>query len=306
MKNIKIQLSDEFGRNLSMATFGEVLKKIRKTRGMRLIDLEGDGISYQSVSLYEQGKREPSYRTFCALAKRTGSTLEEFQYEMNDYELDEFSSVLAESSMLFYENNIQELKKLLNEEQARTDTHEYRQDFTCLMIKNTISRLDPETSLTEEEKDKIVNYLYNTKNWGYYELTLLGNTIEVFDSSTLAVLSNELISRTEYYKEIPKNKGLIIATLINALGNLIYYDDFDAAIKLKKKIEKLLEGEDLYYRTRLLFSDGMLDLSMGVNIEEAKKKMQDAILIFKLSGSLRFAEVYQASYDNAVRDLLGE
>jgi len=286
-----------------MENFGKVLKRVLKARGMSQKDLACDKISKQAISLYIRGKREPSSRTFCELVKRVGSTLEEFYYEMNDYELEEFNSILEEAKRLYYEKDILELKRLLKEEQERVDSCEYRQDFTCLMIKNTISRIDADTSLTDAEKTKIVDYLSNTTHWGYYELSLFNNTVESFDSSSLAILSEELILRTEFYNEIPTNKSLIVQTIINVMLILVCHNEFDVVIKLKTEIEDLLDDDDILFRTLLLFIMGMLELSMGINIDEAKKKAMDAISVFKTVGSLRLAENYQDSYDKAIHML---
>jgi len=79
---------------------GEILRNIRKARKLTQIDLASGIVTSQTVSAFEKGDSEPNYKAFCAMVKNAGSTLEEFEYEMNGFELSEFWSVLEEARLL--------------------------------------------------------------------------------------------------------------------------------------------------------------------------------------------------------------
>ncbi|MCI0456762.1 MAG: helix-turn-helix domain-containing protein [Gemmataceae bacterium] len=63
-------------------TFGSALKRLREAAGLSQMDLASRaGLNLFTVSKIEQGTRDPSWATACALAKALGVSLDAFVKE---------------------------------------------------------------------------------------------------------------------------------------------------------------------------------------------------------------------------------
>lgn len=59
---------------------GDVLRELREQAGLTLADLaKKSGVSMWSIRAYELGEREPSWRSFAALACALGASLDDFR-----------------------------------------------------------------------------------------------------------------------------------------------------------------------------------------------------------------------------------
>ncbi|SIT13250.1 MULTISPECIES: helix-turn-helix domain-containing protein [Alicyclobacillus] len=63
---------------MSDASFPEILRRLREERKLTQADLAGNGISRALISLYESGRRTPTYETLAYLAERLQVTVDIF------------------------------------------------------------------------------------------------------------------------------------------------------------------------------------------------------------------------------------
>lgn len=162
-------------------------------------------------------------------------------------------------------------------------------------MRNLGSRIEEKFILTRNEKKYIEDYLVTVQYWCYYDLSLYGNVIDIFDAKSIKNLSNMVIERASYFKSIPENKKLIAQVLMNTVSELLNKDERDEAIRFHKLVEGLLEETDIFSRTVSYFLAGEIEYYGGMS--SGKEKMEDAIGIFETVGSDRLASQYREDYE---------
>jgi len=280
---------------------GEIFKKIRKERNLTQKKVAEGVCSHQIVSDFEKKGQEISYLSFYGLIKNIGVSLDEFQYELNQYKLSEWERILEQATDLFFEKDINGLKTLLKNEIKKTKNLPYGHDLNCLMIKNLLSKINDETVMSEEEKNQIKDYLTAIEHWGYYELTLFNNTIDIFSPTVLILLVNEFYKKIEFYSEVFHNKNLTILISINIMGKLIEFKEFEEAKIIKGTIYKNIKENQILYKNLFLFACGYLDFSTNKK-NEGIQKMKRAIFVFKIVESNNLALTYRNAFNEIVNE----
>jgi len=79
-RNSRIPVSEQSGEDEGVldASFPEILRRLREERNLTQADLAGNGISRALISLYESGRRTPTYETLAYLAERLQVTVDVF------------------------------------------------------------------------------------------------------------------------------------------------------------------------------------------------------------------------------------
>lgn len=284
-----------------MNNAGEIMKTVRKERGFKLKQAVDGVCSPSLLSNFENGTGEKrptiAFEKLYGILENIGVSLKEFDFLVNDQQLSPFERLVNEASKLYYTSNTDGLKQLLKKEQEKEVG--LLSELTYLMLKNLISELDSEISLTQEEKGKISDYLVSIDHWGYYELTLYGNTMRAFGKNGIKHLSQEAIERSSFYADIPENRKLIARILINTTKVLIGEDDVEAAVSFQHAVRDFLSENDIFNRTVVLFLSGTLAYITG-DREEGKQKMEDVIKIFKWVESFGLMEIYQRNYEAVI------
>ena len=281
-----------------MRNFGKTYKKLRKDRNLTQEDVAGSQLSVAQVSKFERGDSRVTLENFYYMVEKLGLTLQEFEHRALGNELNGFYQLLEQLSIYYAESNERGLRKLLLDERKKIDFGGFHHELNCIMIKNMIGELIKGKLISEEEKQKISDYLLSIEDWGYYQLTLYGNTIDAFSNTAIYALSTDVLTRTQYYKAIPQNKKLTIQVLVNTVIVYVERQEFEYARFFRDAIVGMLSETDIYERALFLFISGLVDIYSGN--KEGKQKMKDAIDIFDKVGSYHLAEDCQDDYDKHV------
>ncbi|MCL1990606.1 MAG: helix-turn-helix domain-containing protein [Defluviitaleaceae bacterium] len=282
-----------------MNDFGKIFKKVRENRNFSQRKVANGILSPSLLSDFENGERDIKLVRFYHILEKIGVTFEEFIHIANDYEFSGFQRILHKVSDLYQSGNEIALKKLLLEETAKNKNEDIYHELNCLMIKVLISEIDKGFTLSQKEKDKITDYLVSIYDWAYYELLLYNNTMRVLGSPVIRQLSEAMLSFTKFYKEIPRNKNLMITIMLNTMIIFVDRKEVDDAIKFRQATEHLMAETDIFERAMFLYISGAIDFYRG-KIDEGKKKMEDVIDIFEKVGSVNLARDYQQGYDEII------
>jgi len=281
-----------------MKSIGEIYKKLRNDRNLTQEEVAGSQLSIAQVSKFERGNSKITLENFYYMIEKLGLTLQEFEHRALGHELNSFYQLLEQLSVYYAKNNERGLRKLLLAEEKKIDVGGVHHELNCIMIKNFISELTKSNYISEEEKEKISDYLLSIDDWGYYQLTLYGNTIDAFSNTAMYALSKDVLTRTQYYKSIPQNKKLMIQILVNTVTVFVERKEIEYARYFRDAIVDMLGETDIYERTIFLFISGLVDFYSGK--EEGKQKMRDAIDIFDKVGSYHLAKDCQDEFDKYV------
>ena len=282
-----------------MEKYGKIFRILRKDRGLTQKQAAFGVMSNKTLSEFELGKHEIKLQDFLGIINNLHISLEEFEYLLNEYELNNFRKTLANAINFYDAQKIKPLKRLINHEFpkhkiAKLSTFDY---LNYLMLKSMANAIDnEEVSFSTQEKNKIINYLKSIKNWNYYELTLYANTMRVLDDNAVVALSNAVVTNTTYYEKIPKNKYLIVDILLNTVIAFINRKQINQANHFKQLLEKNLDAQSFYTKTILLFLEGVIDFYNG-NEVIGKRKMEKGLDILENLDGDRLTDTYQNIFD---------
>ena len=77
-----------------MKKFGEIFKKFRESRGLRLKDVAKVGISTSQLSRFENGETDLTISKFIAVLDEVNVPIDEFMYAVHDFRRDELNELL--------------------------------------------------------------------------------------------------------------------------------------------------------------------------------------------------------------------
>lgn len=276
-----------------MKNYGLIFKKFRKSRGLKLKDIARDGLSVSHISRFENGESELTISKFMLALERLNVSIDEFIYTVNDFHKDELSELLDNIRMFVTEKNIDGLKNLLIKMLEKDKPEKYHL-LNLILVKIRLQEMSGEKFYEDRDIDYLTNYLFEVEYWGYYEILLLGNTLDVLNHDTFFILSRELIRRSDFYKDIPKNRQLICNLTLNAFIICIENEKLNDAAYFKKQLD-LLGFKEYELYERLVFN-------YAINLFEFKKnknnisviEMKKCIAAMKLAGSNIIASKYES------------
>lgn len=96
-----------------MKKFGEIFKKFRESRGLRLKDVAKVGISTSQLSRFENGETDLTISKFIAVLDEVNVPIDEFMYAVHDFRRDELNELLLKVNCFVSNHNVEGMKKLL-------------------------------------------------------------------------------------------------------------------------------------------------------------------------------------------------
>lgn len=245
--------------------FGETFRKLRKSKGLTQLQVSGK-LSTVSLSQFENGKTIPHINTFLYFLNNINVSASEFQF-MYDSNMAEVLTNYFEGEInsAFTKNSTSELKMILHKVQKLRESNPdlVRYHLEEIRILALLSRIEP-TDILEIDLHFLKEYFSKLKEWGRYEIRLLGQSIHLFDGFAILKLGNKLIAPTQklqQFKELHKDIFLTILSLVSrlidlglySLGtqfiNFLHYLNMDESLLFEKVILK-------YYDALLKYLNG--------------------------------------------------
>lgn len=285
-----------------MQKFGEIFKKFRESRGIRLKDVAKAGISTSQLSRFEKGQTDLTISKFMLILDEINMPIDEFMYAVHDFHRDELNELLAKIQFFVSTHDINGLKKLLNSQLKSEPKREKFHHINIILLKIRLQDLSGENYYTEDDLKDLTDYLFSVEYWGYYELLIFANTLDVLKHETLMVLAKEMSRRSDFYKEIPNNRRMISIMLLNVYITCIERGELIDALYFEKQLNQCFFIETEIYE-RLVFQ-------YAQNYYQYKKEgsnqsiieMKKCIDAMKLAGSENIAKTYEAH----LKKLIGE
>lgn len=121
-----------------------------------------------------------------------------------------------------------------------------------ILLKIRLQDLSGENYYDKKDLDDLTDYLFSVEYWGYYELLIFMNTLDILNHDVFMVLAREMSRRSDFYKEIPNNRRLISTMLLNAYITCIEREKFIDALYFEKLLNQCFFIETEIYE-RLVF-----------------------------------------------------
>ena len=227
---------------------GIVYREFRIAKGFTQEEAAGDEISATHLSNFENGKTIVSTHHFFCILQNINVNMFEFQNALNQY-LEEKDLLLFSMEMTnaLVEQNSSKLRLIVGKLEDKIDVDVFKPNFKknrldYIRAKSTLSFLDTACTLTEDEILFLEKYLFKLKEWGQYDIALLGQCAQFLDWIHLIELTERMISPSQTSNNLPYIKQAIIQNVLNIINVFIEAGLYAPA----KKFIKYLENTDIH------------------------------------------------------------
>ncbi len=276
-----------------MKNFGEVFKKFRESRGLRLKDVAKAGISTSQLSRFEKGETDLTISKFMLILDEINMPIEEFMYAVHDFHRDELNELLSKVRHFVSNHDVEGMKKLLYSQMETEDKREKFHQINIILLKIRLQDLSGESYYSSDDLSYLTDYLFSVEYWGYYELLIFMNTLYVLKHDVFMVLAREMSRRSDFYKEIPNNRRLISTMLLNGYITCVEREKFMDALYFEKQLNQCFFIETEVYE-RLVFQYAQY-LYRYKKEKDCKAiiEMKKCIAAMELVGSNHLAQTYE-------------
>ncbi|SQF69175.1 HTH-type transcriptional regulator rgg [Streptococcus dysgalactiae subsp. equisimilis] len=235
-----------------MKNFGEIFKKFRESRGLKLKDIAKAGISTSQLSRFEKGETDLTVSKFMLILDEINMPIDEFMYAVHDFRRDDLNELLLKVRHFVSTRDIEGMKKLLYSQMESENKRQKFHQINMILLKIRLQDLSGENYYDKKDLDDLTDYLFSVEYWGYYELLIFMNTLDVLNHDVFMVLAREMSRRSDFYKEIPNNRRMISTMLLNAYITCIEREKFIDALYFEKLLNQCFFIETEIYE-RLVF-----------------------------------------------------
>ncbi|SDI85117.1 helix-turn-helix domain-containing protein [Streptococcus equinus] len=231
---------------------GELYRELRIARGLKLKDVARENLSVSQLSRFENGQSMLAADKLLIAISGIHMTFSEFGHAINNYQEPKLFHLVNKISNLYNQQDIDGLYKLL-ETEKNSEVFDVYNRLNELIIKTSISTLDPTYEITEEEKNFLTTYLYEIEEWTEYELLVFGNTMSILPESDLIFLGKAFVDRDKLYQSLTGHKKNAEVVFLNLILLLLSYRKLYQANYFIEALEKLLTYQDMFALTCLNF-----------------------------------------------------
>lgn len=276
-----------------MKEFGELYRQFRESRGIRLKDVAKAGISTSQLSRFEKGQTDLTISKFMLILDEINVPIDEFMYAVHDFHRDDLNELLTKVRLFVSTHDIDEMKKLLASQMGLKDKREKFHHINTILLKIRLQDLSGEDYYTEDDLKDLTDYLFSVEHWGYYELLIFINTLDVLNHEVFMVLAREMSKRSDFYKEIPNNRRMISTMLLNGYITCIERQKMVDACYFEEQLNQCFFIEtEMYERLVFVYAQNFYRYRKTGDTS-AIDEMRKCIETMKLAGSEHIATIYE-------------
>lgn len=230
-----------------MKSFGATFRLLREQKNMTVTETAAGIMSKQGLSSFEIGRTSITLDLLYPLLKKLHLSMEEFIY-FYDFD-DSHHKVIIELQNLYQKNDVEKLRQytdnLLNQYHLSGNI-EYKHSY--IIARRLIARINQSPdNPSDDDKNCIKHFLLKSETWGIYEFELFTNTIDLFDSEELELLSQIAFKHTQQVVAITKfTEHEMTYLAFNIISRLFDLYDFKEMDRYFEFIHEQIEANDLY------------------------------------------------------------
>lgn len=276
-----------------MKKFGIILKKIREAKGLSLTSVANNNISKSQLSRFENGETDITFSKLLSILKVLNVSIEEFIYIGRDFHRDNIYELVDKINECSSQNNSGATLKKLLIYYLETEEETINKKLSIILIKTKLQEIEGIDYLRNEDIEFMSDYLFSVDTWGEYELQLFSNTMELFNQSSITILTKEMIRRSDFYKDLPSHRRLIISMLLTEFSLSVEHNQMlDAAYFRQQLILLLFDETELYERLIFHFIESCYSYKMTQNPKEILE-MRKCLGLLKTVESLNLANKWE-------------
>lgn len=185
-------------------THGELIRKLRKERGLTQLQLVAGISSRTTLSSLENNRTDITTKILFAYLERMNVTVQEYLFYFND----STSTEKELATKYFYDDIIKqrdlEIKKRILDYQSKyKDSNDFY--YCCLSIELKLflnKKSAKEIFDVAEDTEIIKAYLERVTQWGHFEMSIFANCLYIFSSAYIRATFTTLLKRTKILSKI--------------------------------------------------------------------------------------------------------
>lgn len=281
-----------------MKGYGETVRDIRISKGLKLKDVYLNILSKSYSIDFEKGNHEISLRLIEEILARLLLTLDEFLYIHHDYQLppdEEFRLQYAEAGN---QNDLTKLADLLKETaddttmSARLKTAQVRSRLRQLIDFNEHHTYRKDAIL-QEDVSLITDYLYSLDSWTLQELLLFANSLDFIDYQEKVDLFRSLLPSLDKYKHYDRGRLAVCGLLTNVIHELLMDGELAFSKTLLDDLTLLSNSfTDIFFKIVHRYYTG-IHLMLASQQELGQQQAQRAVDLLLELDQPHFSQLFQ-------------
>lgn len=143
-----------------MKNFGEIFKKFRESRGLKLKDIAKAGISTSQLSRFEKGETDLTVSKFMLILDEINMPIDEFMYAVHDFRRDDLNELLLKVRHFVSTRDIEGMKKLLYSQMESENKRQKFHQINMILLKIRLQDLSGENYYDKKDLDDLTDYLF--------------------------------------------------------------------------------------------------------------------------------------------------
>lgn len=280
-----------------MKSFGKVFKQFRQSRGLSLRSISNEELSVSQLSRFENDQSDLTISKFKIALDEINMPMSEFMYAVQDFKRDELQELLYKMDTYVLRNDVVSMRHLLASRPVKPRLRRLFHELNTIIIKIKLEEMTGESVVSEHDLSVLTDYLIGVEYWGYYELLLFMHSMHRFRHTLFMTLSKEMISRSEFYKELPINRRMMNYLVLEAFVLSSERQELIDAQYYRKFIQNNhFEERDIFERMVIQYAEGMFEFFFH-DERKGLMEMEKVIQTFRELGSIHLAQ----SYENRVK-----
>ncbi|RZI49928.1 Rgg/GadR/MutR family transcriptional regulator [Lactococcus kimchii] len=245
-------------------SWGSVFRQIRQMKNLSLAQVAGTDknasryiMSKQQVSRFELGQSDISLTKIADLLDNLDVSFEEYLYHVRNYQLPSGRALFEKLGQLQEKSDLAQIEQIYQQLQERYAQSQKPSDlWSALEYKAHLARKSyKDYAISQAELQDISDQLFSILEWSQVELYLFAELYDFLADNLVYEFAIELVKRTEFYRQIPENKALVVIIIRDCTHLFIEKGQVERAQQLLKSYERLIASPvvDVYNRKEFLF-----------------------------------------------------
>lgn len=259
---------------------GTIYRDLRMERGLTLKDATTGEISYSQLSKFERGESSITIHHLVNLVHNLGISFSEFIAAIEKFD-SPYKLYIEEIDSAYKQGDIAALKVIIQtHEKLYLETNQVLFRYNAIMTKLLLNDLT-DVEIAEADKVAISDYILNCSIWTTYEVILLGNSLRGLTMPLQDLLVHEMVKKLPTLQETDAIKSHLFSILINVCFDRLRLGRTEEVKDIVAEVQPELSTNAYYFKNRLLFLDGIIQIVEGQS-DEGLSKCHKAIQVFEL------------------------
>lgn len=253
--------------------FGEAFRQLRQERKKTLSAFESKQIAKSCLSRFERGESSLDVDKFFVALELMGLQLFEFEQNYLKRGRNGFKKDFDVLCKAYYHEDLELLYSYYEGAKGGLEKLALR----CILLDHSA----PVEPLSNEERDKLEDFLFGCEHWGIYEFSILQFSLGQLDKRRIIALLKMMLDLSEEHAHIPIFRSYMVQAILKACYKLLQYPLYQKDCKdLLKKAYQLLAFDDFFLKNMTNFVAGLYILRFECQ-EEGLDRVERALQVFE-------------------------